>query len=133
MTDDDASHTGARARGRLADSVNLEARDKVDEKPVHEVFVEGDREIHYIRRPGDCLQMVYERGELVHLDCKAPDCGNNWKLERGEPLENQFRIDWSLGRITVVCLDCERDYFVTQVSSSPGIGDHVTERENGAD
>lgn len=103
------------------------------EKPVHEVLIEGAREIHYIRRPGDCLQMVYEGGKLVHLDCKAPACGNNWKAERGQPMEDQFRIDRFLGRTVVVCLNCERDYLVTQVSVSPSVQGQGVDTRNAAD
>lgn len=101
--------------------LELKVRDKPGEEPVVEQRIEGDTTILYVRRPDDCLQIVVRQRRIVHLDCKADGCGNDWKAERGEPRDGQFRVDHSNDMTVVECLNCGREYFVAKRSAGTPI------------
>jgi uncharacterized protein YbaR (Trm112 family) len=79
-----------------------------------ELKIRGCVEKMFSRRPSKAVQIVRECGRIVHVHCKAGDCGNEWKAGTGVPLEDRFGIIFDEhGRMrAVTCKKCGRQYFV---------------------
>jgi len=67
-------------------------------------------EVRFTRKPhGGALQIVWEKGKLVHLHCKK--CNNEWKLKDKKPLRELFSVTRNDNNILIVkCKKCGQEY-----------------------
>ena len=79
-----------------------------------EAKITGCVEKMFSRKPSKAVQIVRECGRIVHIHCKAGDCGNEWKAGTGVPLEDRFDIIFDEhGRMrAITCKKCGRQYLV---------------------
>lgn len=71
---------------------------------------QGRREQIFVRTRSSALQVVTINGVVVHIDCKAPGCGNEWVKEYGEPVETKFKVNELSRPLIATCLKCGRVY-----------------------
>ncbi len=94
-------------------TLRLKVKDPSDKVEL-ESKVRGCVEERFSRKPSKAVQIVWECGRVVHVHCKAGDCGNEWKAGTGAPLEDRFDIVFDEhGRMrAITCRKCGRQYFV---------------------
>jgi uncharacterized protein YbaR (Trm112 family) len=96
----------------ITDMLRLKVKDRSG-KEVLELKITGCVEKRISRKPSKAIQIVWECERIVHLHCKAEDCGNEWKADTGAPLEDRFDIAFDEhGRTKIItCKKCGRRYF----------------------
>ncbi len=97
----------------IAFTLHLKVKDRSGKEEL-ELKVTGCVEKMFSRKPSKAVQIVRECGRVVHVHCKAEDCGNEWKAGTGVPLEDRFGIMFDEhGRMrAITCKKCGRQYFV---------------------
>jgi uncharacterized protein YbaR (Trm112 family) len=97
----------------IMDTLRLKVKDHSG-KEVLKSKIRGCVEERFSRRPSKAVQIVWECGRIVHIHCKAEDCGNEWKAGTGVPLEDRFDIifDEHGGVRAITCKKCGRQYFI---------------------
>jgi uncharacterized Zn finger protein len=77
----------------MREELSIEVYKKGKKRPVVESEIGGDVEKRISRIPQGAIQLVWEHGTLVHVDCKNKDCGNNWTKEKnGEDYTSYFEL-----------------------------------------
>lgn len=76
-------------------SLKLRTKDQTNKELVEAKILESPRthlqvERLYLKVP-TVLQVVFEGGKIVHLDCKG--CGNQWKLEEDTGWDDRFEVE----------------------------------------
>lgn len=89
----------------MKSTLRAKLRDK-NGKVLLETKVEGQIEKRFSKKTAKAIQIVYRAGKIVHLDCKDPNCGNEWKVKEGTDYTNKFEVNG----IRIKCLKCGRVY-----------------------
>ena len=71
-------------------------------KEILETKKEGQIEKRLSRKTAKAIYIVYKAGKIVHLHCKDPSCGNEWKIKEGTDWTGKFEVKG----IRIKCLKC---------------------------
>lgn len=73
--------------------------------------IECKVEKRFSMTPSKAIQIVTVKGEIVHIHCKAEDCGNEWKIKEGNGWDSKFKVEGGQSTTrTVTCNKCSRSY-----------------------
>jgi len=57
-----------------------------------ESVIENQIEKRFSRKKSKAIQLVFKGVKIVHVHCKSPNCGNEWKIKDGNDLGQNFDI-----------------------------------------
>ena len=87
----------------ITSSLRIKVRDKAGRITI-ESKKEGQTEKRFSRKAGKAIQIVWKDSKIVHLHCKATDCGNEWKIKESPTWTKKFEVKGT----TIKCIKCGR-------------------------